>query len=353
MTEGAAQRIAVIGAGSWGTALTISLASEGHHVVLWARRPEAAEAITTTRHNPTYLPDAILPDSVKVTSDLEAAVQDADLWVFAMPSHALRKAAVRVREYVHPDLIVVSVTKGIEIETLLTSSEVLADVLTNLPRSRIGVLYGPSHAEEVAAGVPTAVVAAATSHDIAERIQDVFMTNRLRVYVNRDVKGVEIAGSVKNVMAIAAGMAEGVGYGDNAKAALITRGIAEIRRLGIAVGADPTTFSGLAGIGDLVVTCMSKHSRNRYLGEAIGRGETLDEVQAEMKMVAEGVRTTKAVHELARIHSVEMPITEAVYQILFEGKKPSEAVEQLMNRSAKREDWLPEILEDGDAAFLG
>lgn len=352
MTDGPPQRIAVIGAGSWGTALSISLATEGHHVVLWARRPEAADAITKTRHNPLYLPDAILPDSVDVTSDLEAAVQNANVWVFATPSHALRATASQVGSHVHEELIVVSVTKGIENGTLFTSSEVLGDVLKDFPKGRIGVLYGPSHAEEVAAGVPTAVVAAASSHEVAERIQDIFMTNRLRVYVNRDVKGVEIAGSVKNVMAIAAGMAEGVGYGDNAKAALITRGIAEIRRLGIAVGADPTTFSGLAGIGDLVVTCMSKHSRNRFLGEAIGRGKTLAEVQAEMKMVAEGVRTTKSVHELAKIHGVEMPITEAVYQILFEGKKPAEAVEQLMNRSAKREDWLPEILEDGDAAFL-
>lgn len=340
------KQLAVIGAGSWGTALAISLASEGHEVTLWARRQEAADAISRTRHNPTYLPDAIIPDSVRITSDLGEAVIGADFWVFATPSHALRHAAERVAGHIHPELIVVSVSKGIENGTLFTSTQVLADVLKDLPRSRIGVLYGPSHAEEVAAGVPTTVVAAANSPRVAQAIQDVFMTKRLRVYANNDVVGVEIAGSVKNVMAIAAGMAEGVGYGDNAKAALITRGIAEIRRLGVAVGANPTTFSGLAGIGDLVVTCMSKHSRNRFLGEEIGRGKTLDEVLDQMQMVAEGVRTTQSVHELAQRHGIEMPITAAVYEILFEGKRPSDAVDDLMTRSAKNEDWLPHLVED-------
>ncbi len=340
------KKVAIIGAGSWGTALAISLASEGHDVTLWARRAEAADAISRTRHNPSYLPDAVIPDSVNVTADLDEAVRGADFWVFATPSHALRRAAERVSVHIHPELIIVSVSKGIENETLFTSTKVLADVLKDLPRSQIGVLYGPSHAEEVAAGVPTTVVAAANSPRIAQAIQDLFMTSRLRVYANNDVIGVEIAGSVKNVMAIAAGIAEGVGYGDNAKAALITRGIAEIRRLGVAVGANPTTFSGLAGIGDLVVTCMSKHSRNRFLGEQIGRGRTLDEVLDEMQMVAEGVRTTQSVHELARRHGIEMPITEAVYRILFEGKKPSDAVNDLMTRSAKNEDWLPHLVED-------
>jgi glycerol-3-phosphate dehydrogenase (NAD(P)+) len=345
MTHATGRKITVIGAGSWGTALAISLAGSGHRVVLWARRDEAAQSMTADRHNPTYLPDAIIPDSVEITSDLESAAEAADVWVLAVPSHALREVATRVKSRVHDNLIVVSVAKGIENSTLMTSTQVLADVLTDLPEARIGVLYGPSHAEEVAADVPTAVVAAANSVAIAEEIQDIFMTPRLRVYVNADLRGVEIAGSVKNVMAVAAGLEEGVGYGDNAKAALITRGIAEIRRLGLALGADASTFSGLAGIGDLVVTCMSRHSRNRYLGEQIGRGRSLAEVEEEMDMVAEGVRTTQSVHELARKLDIEMPITEAVYQILFKGKKPAEAVEDLMSRSAKREDWLPEPVE--------
>ncbi|NNE48196.1 MAG: NAD(P)H-dependent glycerol-3-phosphate dehydrogenase [Rhodothermales bacterium] len=337
--------IAVIGAGSWGTALAISLASSGHDVSLWARRPDAAARMTESRHNPTYLPDAVIPASVRITSDLLESITDATVWVFAVPSHALREVATRLKSYVQPDLIVVSVAKGIENATLMTSTQVLADVLTDLPESQIGVLYGPSHAEEVAADVPTAVVAAANSIRVAEEIQDIFMTKRLRVYVNADVRGVEIAGSVKNVMAVAAGLEEGVGYGDNAKAALITRGMAEIRRLGLALGADPSTFSGLAGIGDLVVTCMSRHSRNRYLGEQVGRGRSLAEVEAEMDMVAEGVRTTKSVYELAKKLDIDMPITEAVYQILFEGKKPAEAVDDLMNRAAKREDWLPDAVD--------
>lgn len=345
MSDGRPRHIAVIGAGSWGTALAISLASSGHHVVLWARREEAAVRMASTRHNPTYLPDAVIPESVVVTSDLERAVDGADVWVFAVPSHALREVADQLRAFVHPNLIVVSVAKGIENSTLMTSTQVLADVLTDLPEARIGVLYGPSHAEEVAADVPTAVVAAANSIEVAGQIQDIFMTNRLRVYVNADLKGVEIAGSVKNVMAVAAGLEEGVGYGDNAKAALITRGIAEIKRLGIVLGADPSTFAGLAGIGDLVVTCMSRHSRNRYLGEQIGRGKSLEDVEAEMDMIAEGVRTTRSVYELAQKLGIEMPITEAVYQILFEGKKPAEAVDELMNRAAKREDWLPDPIE--------
>jgi glycerol-3-phosphate dehydrogenase (NAD(P)+) len=223
---------------------------------------------------------------------------------------------------------------------------VLNDVLTGVPSSHIGVLYGPSHAEEVAEGKPTTIVAAAPSMDVAERIQSVFMTDRLRVYVNTDVVGVEIGGSVKNVLAIAAGICDGVGYGDNAKAAIITRGIAEIRRLGLAMGARASTFAGLAGIGDLVVTCTSAHSRNRFLGEQIGKGKTLEEIESTMSMVAEGVRTTESVRDLARHHRIEMPITEAVYAILFDHKNPDEAVNELMTRSAKRENWLPDVLQD-------
>lgn len=342
-----AKNIAVLGAGSWGTALAISLATSGHAVTLWVRRPEAAAAMARARHNPSYLPDAIIPDAVRITSHLAEAATRKDVWVMAMPSHAERALAERAASFATEHLIVVSVAKGIENESLLTTTQVLGEVLTPpVSSDRIGVLYGPSHAEEVAAGLPTTIVAAAPSMAVAEAIQTVFMTPRLRVYVNDDVIGVEIGGSVKNVMAIAAGIGDGIGYGDNGKAAIITRGMAEIQRLGVAMGASPATFAGLAGIGDLVVTCTSRHSRNRFLGEQIGQGKTLEQVQSEMQMVAEGVRTTASVQALARRYDIEMPITEAVYAILFEGKKPADAVHELMTRSAKQEDWLPHILED-------
>jgi glycerol-3-phosphate dehydrogenase (NAD(P)+) len=254
--------------------------------------------------------------------------------------------AETLRPHTRPEGIVVSLAKGIENDSLRTMSQVLREVLPTVPEARIGVLSGPSHAEEVAETRPTTVVAAAPEARVAERIQDAFMTEALRVYVNTDVLGVEIGGAAKNVLAIAAGIGDGVGYGDNAKAALITRGLAEIRRLGLAMGARPPTFAGLTGIGDLVVTCMSGHSRNRSLGEQIGRGRTLDEVLSGMDMVAEGVRTTQSIHDLARRHDLEMPITEAVHAVLFQGRDPREMVEQLMTRSAKRENWVPDRLAD-------
>ncbi|CAM3282069.1 NAD(P)H-dependent glycerol-3-phosphate dehydrogenase [Rhodothermus bifroesti] len=338
----ARRKLTIFGAGSWGTALSVLLTANGHQVTLWARRPEVAAHIRRTRHNPTYLTDVKLPEAIYVTSALKEAAPERDVWIVATPAQAVRALAEQLRPWARAELIVVSVAKGLEIATLKTTTQVLAEVLPEVPRERIGVLYGPSHAEEVAAGMPTTVVAAAPSCAVAEEIQALFMAPTFRVYVNPDLIGVEIAGSVKNVMALAAGMSDGVGFGDNAKAALITRGIAEIQRLGVRLGADPATFAGLAGIGDLVVTCMSRHSRNRYVGEQIGRGRTLEEVQREMQMVAEGVPTTAAVYRLARQLGVEMPITEAVYQILFEGKKPAEAVRELMTREAKYEDWLPQ-----------
>ncbi len=342
-----ATNIAVLGAGSWGTALAISLAASGHAVTLWARRPEAALAMARQRHNPSYLPEAVIPEAVRLTSDLEEATTGKDIWVIATPSHAIRALADRLVSFATNHHIVVSAAKGIENKTLLTTTQVLGERLTPpVPSERIGVLYGPSHAEEVAAGLPTTLVAAAPSMRVAEQIQAIFMTSRLRVYVNEDVIGVEIGGSVKNVMAIAAGISDGIGYGDNGKAAIITRGMAEIQRLGVAMGARPSTFAGLAGIGDLVVTCTSRHSRNRYLGEQIGQGKSLDEVQSEMQMVAEGVRTTASVRALAHRYRIEMPITEAVYAILFEEKKPADAVRELMTRSAKQEDGLPRALAD-------
>ena len=333
--------IAVLGAGSWGTALAYSLALHGGHAVrLWARRADLVETIRRERRNLAYLPNAVLPERVAVTSDIGEAVAESALVVVATPSQSVRPVAGSIAERIGPEHVVVSVAKGIEVDTLLTTTQVLRDVLPNAVAERIGVLYGPSHAEEVGAGRPTTVVVAMPDVAVARAAQEAFMTDQLRVYVNSDLIGVEVAGSVKNVMAIAAGMSDGLGLGDNAKAALVTRGLAEITRLGLALGAEPATFSGLAGLGDLVVTCFSRHSRNRYFGEQIGRGRTLEEVEEEMKMVAEGVKTTLSVRELAERHGVEMPITEAVHAILFRHLRPEDAVYELMTRAAKREDAL-------------
>jgi glycerol-3-phosphate dehydrogenase (NAD(P)+) len=322
-------------------------------VTLWARRHEQAAAVQSDRRNPEYLPEVDIPESVAVTANLEEAARASTLWAVAVPSQQLRSFAEQLRPLLRDhtvdesDIVVVSLAKGIENTSLMTMSQVLEDVLAPpLDADQIGVLYGPSHAEEVAEGRPTTVVSAAATSQVAERIQDVFMTERLRVYANTDVVGVEIGGSAKNVLAIAAGISDGVGYGDNAKAALVTRGIAEIKRLGLAMGADPATFAGLAGIGDLVVTCMSQHSRNRGLGEKIGQGQTLDDILSSMNMVAEGVRTTQSIHDLAARHGIEMPITEAVYAVLFDNRKPHEMMNRLMTRSAKRENWLPETLQE-------
>ena len=334
--------ITLFGAGSWGTALAAHLANQDRDVILWARREEAVAQMQQTRHNPTYLPEVQVPESVHLTSDLEEAAEATSLWAIAVPSQNLRSIAVRLTPHVRRGITVVSLAKGIENDTLQTMSQVLDEELSGVSTQKIGVLYGPSHAEEVARNHPTTVVAAAPTEPRAEWIQDAFMTERLRVYVNTDVRGVEIGGSAKNVLAIAAGISDGVGYGENAKAALVTRGLAEIRRLGIAMGASPKTFAGLTGIGDVVVTCMSNHSRNRYLGEQIGRGKSLDDIQSDMDMVAEGVRTTQSVRNLAHKHEVEMPITEAVHAILFEGERPQEMVDELMTRSAKRELWIGE-----------
>lgn len=334
--------ITLFGAGSWGTALSVHLASAGRDVTLWARRPETVEAIRRTARNPRYLSSIPIPSSVHVTADLEDAASASRVWGLTVPSQELRGRARSLQAYAGADVRVVSLSKGIENETLRTMTQVLDDTLAGVPTAQIGALSGPSHAEEVAEGRPTTLVAAAPTEPEARRIQKAFMTDRMRIYLSTDVIGVEIGGATKNVLAIAAGIGDGVGYGDNAKAALVTRGIAEMRRLGQVIGADPKTFSGLSGIGDLVVTCMSRHSRNRRLGERIGRGEVLDDILHDMDMVAEGVRTTQSIYELARSHDIEMPITEAVYSVLFQGREPAEMVKRLMTRSAKREHWLPD-----------
>lgn len=328
--------IAVLGAGSWGTTLAILLAEKGHRVFLWAHRKEFAEELLRTRENRRYLAGISIPETIDISSEIHYA-QTARLIVVATPSQAVRETLSHLDAREVTNTIFVNVSKGIEIGTGMRMSEVTQSVLPTVSIEQIAALYGPSHAEEVSRHQPTTVVAASVNRDTARYIQDVFRTPMFRVYANTDLIGVEIAGSVKNIMAIAAGIADGIGYGDNAKAAIVTRGLAEVTRLGVRLGANPSTFSGLAGIGDLVVTCSSKHSRNRYVGEQIGKGKTLEQVLAEMVMVAEGITTTKAVYELAQKLGVEMPITTAVYEMLFHQKNPKELVYELMTREPKEE----------------
>jgi len=337
--------ITLFGAGSWGTALAVHLARAGRDVTLWARRPAVVAQMQKRRTNPTYLSDVRIPESVDVTANLDGAAEASNFWAIVTPSQYVRPMAEALRPHIRDECIVVSLAKGIENDALLTMTQVLAEVLGGDDGPSFGVVHGPSHAEEVASRRPTTVVAAAADMDTAEQIRELFMTETLRVYLNTDVIGVEIGGAAKNVLAIAAGISDGIGYGDNARAALTTRGIAEIRRLGLAMGADTQTFAGLSGVGDLMVTCMSEHSRNRYVGTQIGQGRSLDDVLDEMEMVAEGVRTTASIHDLAERHDLELPITEAVYRILFEEERPERMVAQLMTRSAKREDWLPKDLQ--------
>jgi glycerol-3-phosphate dehydrogenase (NAD(P)+) len=335
--ERAAPEIAVVGAGSWGTALAVSLCSTGHRVMLWARRPEHAEAMRESRLNEAYLPGIVLPETLRISTDLRAVASETRLWVVAVPSQSVRTVMTPLADLVGAGHTLVSVAKGIEAGSLLTTSGVLRDVLPAAAPGRVGVLYGPSHAEEVAAGQPTSVVVALPDPDAAAEVQAAFMSPSLRVYANADLVGVEIAGSVKNVIAIAAGMADGLGLGDNTKAALVTRGLAEITRLGLALGADAHTFAGLAGLGDLVVTCFSRHSRNRSFGERVGGGMSITDALAVSTMVVEGVGTTQSVLALAARVGVEMPISQAVHAILFEGYRPADAVRALMERDPKLE----------------
>lgn len=332
------KQISIIGAGSFGTALSLVLARSGHDVTLWGREKEIVEGINRDRHNPSYLSDLELPDNVQALSDFEGAVRGAEMVVIATPSHTVREIAGNLKPYLTGEEIVVTVSKGIEMDTFMTMSQVLVEVLEgSTVEDQIGVLYGPSHAEEVGHFKPTTVVAAAYSKRVARLIQETFMTPMFRVYLNNDIIGVEIGGSVKNIMAIAAGIVDGASLGDNAKAALITRGLHEMKRMGMMLGASQDTFSGLTGMGDLIVTCTSEHSRNRYVGYHIGKGKKLDEIVSGMNMVAEGVRTTKSVYQWAERNKVEMPITDAVYRVLFEDVDPSDALYELMTRIPKEE----------------
>ncbi len=329
--------IAVLGAGSWGTTLAVLLAKKGYQVRLWAHRPEFAAQLEAERENSRYLKGIHFPDNLHVVDHLRNLAAWSQMIVTAVPSQALRETLLGFSDLPLEGKILVNVAKGIEIGSGKRMSEVLLEVLPALHASQVAALYGPSHAEEVSKEQPTTVVASSQSLQTAEKVQEIFHTNTFRVYVNTDIIGVEIAGSVKNIIAIAAGISDGIGFGDNAKAAIITRGLAEISRLCLKLGGDPLTISGLSGIGDLVVTCLSRHSRNRYVGEEIGRGRSLDEVISQMNMVAEGVHTSKAVYELSRAVGVEMPITQAVYEMLFEGKPAEQAILDLMTRDPKQE----------------
>jgi len=330
-------QITVLGAGSWGTTLAVLLNANHHDVTLWAHRPDHAQQITGARENTRLLPGVPIPTSIVISSDLEAAVRGAEMVVAAVPSQFLRAVAERLTPFDFSPVIFVNVAKGIENGTLLSVSEILADTLPRLPRENVVTLSGPSFAEEVSRHMPTAVVAASGSLESAEIVQKQFLTPYFRIYTTEDVLGVELAGSMKNVIAIAAGIATGAGFGDNTMAAILTRATAEISRLGREVGANPQTFSGLSGIGDLIATCLSKHSRNRHVGEEIGRGRKLPDVLNEMVMVAEGVATTRSVFDLGRKLKVELPIVNEVYKVIFEGKDPHTATAELMTRDAKKE----------------
>ena len=327
-------KISVLGSGSWGLALALLLHNNGHEVLLWSARPENARKLREKRENPDRLPGVRLPDEIDVLTDMERALKDVDVTVLAVASPYIRSTAHKMAPFVCKDQKIVNVAKGIEEKTLKTLSEVIEE---EIPQGNVAVLSGPSHAEEVGRGLPTTCVISAHSQETAVYLQSIFMSPVFRVYTTPDILGVELGGALKNVIALAAGTADGLGYGDNTKAALITRGITEIGRLGKKMGAQMETFYGLSGIGDLIVTCASKHSRNRKAGYLIGQGYTMEEAMKEVQMVVEGVYSARAARELAEKYEVEMPIITEVNRVLFEGKSAAEAVMDLMLRDKKVE----------------
>jgi glycerol-3-phosphate dehydrogenase (NAD(P)+) len=335
------EKIAVLGAGSWGTALSILLADKGHDINLWGRNHEHIESLRTSRENTKYLPDVKLPENINIHNDIVHCINECSIIVLAVSSQGIRDVMEKIKGHVDGKQIFVNVSKGIENSTLLRISEIVSSYY---PDNHYVAFSGPSHAEEVCKGIPTTIVSASKSRFAAEFVQDVFITPRLRVYTNPDVVGVELGGSLKNVIALGAGICDGLGYGDNAKAALMTRGIREIARLGQAMGADVSTFTGLTGIGDLIVTCTSMHSRNRRCGIQLGQGKSLEEAVSSIGMVVEGVYTTKAAYALSKEYSIEMPITNEIYKILYEGCSAKEAVSNLMLRSKTHE--IEEGMED-------
>ena len=327
-------KVSVIGAGSWGTALASLLHKNGHEVTVWSILADEIEMLKKNHEHLDKLPGVKLPEDMIFTTDLKEAVEEKEVLVLAVPSPFTRSTSAKMREFVAPGQIIVNVAKGVEESTLMTLSEIIEE---EVPQAEVAVLSGPSHAEEVGRGIPTAIVVGAKKRNTAEMLQSMFMNDVFRVYTSSDVLGIELGGALKNVVALAAGIADGLGYGDNSKAALITRGITEIARLGMAMGAKFETFCGLTGIGDLIVTCASMHSRNRRAGILIGQGKTMDEAMAEVKMVVEGVYSAKAALGLAKKYDIQLPVIEQVNKVLFENKPADEAVKDLMLRDAKIE----------------
>lgn len=343
------EKIGIVGAGSWGTAIAVLLDHKGHEVTIWSAVESEIDMLQAEHEHKDKLPGIMLSERMRFTKELKEAVTDMDLVVLAVPSVYTRPTARQMKELVAPGQIIVNVSKGIEESTLMTMSQIIEE---EIPQSVVAVLSGPSHAEEVGKLLPTTVVVGAKRKATAEFVQDIFMCDVFRAYISPDVVGIELGAALKNVVALAAGMADGLGYGDNTKAALITRGIAEIGRLGMAMGGQMETFAGLSGIGDLIVTCASIHSRNRRAGILIGQGKTMEEAMDEVKMVVEGVYSAKAAIGLGRKYQIEMPIVEQVNEILFEGKKVCDAVKELMHRESKEEHtrlpWLSDLVA-GDA----
>jgi glycerol-3-phosphate dehydrogenase (NAD(P)+) len=327
-------KIGIIGAGSWGIALSVLLHNNGHEITIWSAIESEIEMLKTEHEQKDKLPGVRLSEDIVFTTDLSKAVEGKDILVLAVPSTFTRSTANKMREFVADGQKIVNVAKGIEEATLMTLSAIIEE---EIPQADVAVLSGPSHAEEVGRGIPTTIVVGANTKETAEYIQNIFMSNVFRVYTSPDVLGIELGAALKNVVALAAGIADGLGYGDNTKAALITRGIHEIARLGVAMGARFETFCGLSGIGDLIVTCASMHSRNRRAGILIGQGKTMEEAMAEVKMVVEGVYSAKAAMGLAKKYNIELPIIEQVNEILFNGKDASTAVQDLMLRDKKIE----------------
>lgn len=328
------KKIGVIGAGSWGTALAWLLANNGHEVTLWSIMEDEVKMLNETREHTLKLPGVKLQDSILITTDLETAMKDKDVLVLAVPSPFTRSTSHMMQSFATDGQLIVNVAKGVEETTLMTLSEIIEE---EIPHARVAVLSGPSHAEEVGKGLPTTCVIGARDRETAEYLQEIFMSPVFRVYTSPDILGIELGAALKNVIALAAGVADGLGYGDNTKAALITRGIAEISRLGIAMGARAETFFGLSGIGDLIVTCASVHSRNRKAGYLMGQGYTMKEAMDQVKMVVEGVYSAKAALALSEKYHVEMPIIVEVNKVLFEDKKAADAVDELMQRMKKDE----------------
>ena len=330
-------QIGVVGAGSWGTALAKLLADKGFALDLWVYETEIRDQIEKDRENKFFLPGFILPEIITPTNDIEIAVKDKDLVLVVVPSHCMRDTAARMKSFINPDTVVVTASKGIENKTHMVMTQILEEILDFLPKENIAVLSGPSFAKEVAAKVPTVVASASVNREVAEYVQKIFACSTFRVYVNDDPIGTQIGGAIKNVIAIAAGICDGMKMGLNPRAALITRGLTEMNRIGTRMGGDPLTLSGLAGVGDLFLTCTGELSRNYTLGKQIGEGKNLEEIISEMKMVAEGVKTTRSVYNIGKKLGIDLPICNEIYAVLFETISIEETIDRLMNRSLKHE----------------